>query len=216
MNAPALTSSPAPGDRRPAAGLRSRGCLAAGAVLLAAGCALGAALPADRAWSLALLCGSVVLFAIAGVLEFRQRPVAAADKGADFSTATRPLIATPGALPRPAPNGSPGPLPARSVGTALAVMAPPAAAPSPSPSPPPPPMALPLKNAPVAQPIEAALGLPALMRLPLSDLLLAALCKDPQGARAIFAQALQQPDPGVAPAALPHNPAVAQPAAEPG
>jgi hypothetical protein len=38
------------------------------------------------------------------------------------------------------------------------------------------------------------------MRVPLADLLLAALCKDPQGARRIFAQAALQTDATVAPA----------------
>jgi hypothetical protein len=48
------------------------------------------------------------------------------------------------------------------------------------------------------RPMEGVLDVTALMDAPLADLLLAALCKDPVGARRIFAKAL---DPGAAPVA---------------
>jgi hypothetical protein len=56
---------------------------------------------------------------------------------------------------------------------------------------------------------EARLDVATLMTAPLSDLLLAALCKDAAGARRIFAQAILQAEP---PAAAPPASAMAEPA----
>jgi hypothetical protein len=202
MTTPALITPSAPSAKLSTPAQVSRNCLAAGGVLLAAGCYLGAAIPGDRAWSLTLLLFSVVLFAIAGAFEFRHRAAPTADKLASGSTAKDHIAGTPSLMPRPSPPAAQGPVPAKPAVTALAVVAPTAGAAMPSPAAP----------APAPHRADASLDVATLMNVPLSDLLLAALCKDPEGARRIFAQALLHTDPGVVPAPLPQTHAVPQPA----
>jgi hypothetical protein len=180
----------------------SRTCLAIGGVLLAVGCYLGAAIPGDRAWCLTLLLVSVVFFAIAGGFEFRRRAASAAAKDAGGSMAKDHIVVTPVVIARRVSPAAQERTPARSAVTALVVVAPSAGA------------SMPSQASPVSAPLrlDAPLDVATLVNMPLSDLVLAALCKDPQGARRIFAQALLQPDPGVAQAAVPPTHPVPQPA----
>ncbi len=151
MNAPTLSQPATPPARRPTPVHVGRISLATGGALLAAGCWLGATAPTDRAWSLTLLCASILPFAAACRFEVRG-----------------------GAAVQAVMPGSPAPA---GLGQAPA--------PAPAPAPPP---------APALPRAGAAPDLATLMQAPLPDLLLAALCKDPQGARRMFAQALLHAD----------------------
>lgn len=206
MTIPPSLISVAPGAKHRAPAAWSRICLATGGVLLAAGCYLGSTTSGSRAWSLMLLLLSVVLFAIAGGLEFRNRVTSTADKVAGGLTVRDHVAATPSAKPIPPSRVAADPVQAKSPVTALAVVAPP-------PGP-----AMPTKAAPDPAPnrAETPLDVATLIKVPLNDLLLAALCKDPQGARRIFANALLQTDPGVpsVPVAQAHT--VTQPASDRG
>ena len=206
MTHPALINPQAPNTKRPAAPQGAFICLAAGGVLLAAGCYLGTAPQGDRTWTLMLLFFSVVLFAIAGALEFRHRTTPSSDKVVDGPIAKVQIAATPSVTPRPplpaelAPG--PGPGPAKSTVTALAVVVPTADST--------------MSSQAAPHRAEPLFDVAALTKLPLSDLLLAARCKDPEGARRIFAQALLQTDPGGTSAPVPQSHDVPQPASERG
>ena len=199
MPPPALTTLPALNVRRNTAPQATSICLATGGVFLAAGCYLGAATQGVRTWSLVLLFISVVLFAIAGTLEFRHRAAATDDKVADGPIAKDQIAATQSVTPLPPSPAALDPVRAQSAVTALSVVVPTAGAALPSQAAPA------LVPAPAAAPhqAETPFDVAALTKLPLSDLLLAALCKDPQGARRIFAQALLQADSGDTPAPVP-------------
>jgi hypothetical protein len=155
-------------------------CLATGCVLLVAGCYLGVGAVNDATWSLLLVFLSIALFAFAGWYEFKQR-------AAPSTVPSTPLPAVKAATPPP------------SAVVALAVVAPPT---FPTPPPPPPPVPTirataapaPAPAIAIPQPADTPFDVATLIKLPLSDLLLAALCKDPQGARRIFAQALRPGD----------------------
>lgn len=166
-------------------------CLSIGAVALASGCLLGFEGPGDRVSSLALLGCGVVAFAVALVLQLKTPTAPGADLPPTHgATPTRAVTPAPAALlvPGSTTDGpAPRPIP-------VPVLPPAATRPAAVLSAPKPPLA------------GTVLDVPALMRLPLSDLLLAALCKDPQGARRIFAQmalhgdtagATVMPSPGV-------------------
>jgi hypothetical protein len=219
MTTPASIRPSAPGTKPAAPRPLAAICLAAGAVLLAAGCCLGIAIADDRAWSLTLLLGSVVLFATACAFEFRLRAVPAADKLASAAVVKEPIAATASATPAPAPSTAL----AKPVVMAVAVVAPPAGAATPVQArpaaalqlTPPERTTAPVQaaTASATQKADAPLDVAALMKAPLSDLLLAALCKDPQGTRRIFAQALLQNDPGIEPANVAQSHAASQPAA---
>jgi len=190
---------------------RVRLCLALGAVALAGGCALGYALPAHRSWVLLLLTASVLLFAAALALQWRGSAHAGHEtvtmtpagnahaepaQGASASAATpasrtavmddakanASLLALSAPLPKSASVAAPAAAPKAAV-----VPAPtPAAVPAPTPVPSP--------GAAPGPSTDAALDVAHLMQAPLADLLLAALCKDPDGARRIFTQAVLQSD----------------------
>lgn len=195
----ALTTSPVPSPGQPIGSQIGRSCLVVGGVLLAAGCYLGATAPGDRSWSLTLLFISVVLFAAAGAHEFRRHAASTADKVAGVVPAKGHIAAVPSETPEPPPRTAPDPAPATPVVTALTVVVPPSGRATPSQAAPTPPPTPSPTTVPAPHRAEAQLDVATLIELPLSDLLLAALCKDPLGARRIFAQALMQSDPGVAP-----------------
>jgi hypothetical protein len=178
-------------------------CLAVGALVLATGCALGYAVPDQRLWVLLLLAGSVLLFSTALALQWHgsaqggrdtatpphvQAPAAASARRAGEPTATPAARATgaPQAITAAPLSGFSGPQPAPD---GLAATAPkPSAAPAPS-----------AARAPAAAVVpvprtDTTTDVAHLMQLPLADLLLAALCKDPDGARRIFEQAVLHSD----------------------
>ena len=160
-------------------------CVAGGTVLLIAACSLGYARPDDRAWVLGILAISVALFASAVARQFRSLRTASsvAQDPSTSSETPPPLQAAPGDD--------------RVSTEAPVTAAPPQAAPAPISLAPKP--SLPdILQAEPKPPQAAPHDVTTLMQVPLSDLLLAALCKDPQGARRIFAQAiLHAESPGV-------------------
>ncbi len=172
-----MTSTPqnnpsAPKTKPPVQSQLSGICLATGCVLLVAGCYLDVDAANDATWRLLLMFFSIALFAFAGWYEFKQR-------AAPSTAPSTRLPAVKAATPPPAAV------------VALAVVAPPTF--------PPPPPVQPIRatDAPasaIAQPAGTPFDVATLIKLPLSDLLLAALCKDPQGSRRIFAQALRPGD----------------------
>jgi hypothetical protein len=155
-------------------------------------------LPAQRNGVLLLLLGSMLLFAAALWQQWRGSagPAAAKPSAAVSPPATAATRPEPARLPVPAPALAlalaPAPAP-------RAKPAPPAAstaAPQPAPGSAPPPHPSPPPQATAASDVEQ------LMQAPLAHLLLAALCKDPDGARRIFAQAVLHTDAAPAAAAL--------------
>jgi len=152
-----------------------------GLALLVAGCGVGLADPQARAVVLGLLSVGIAMFAVSLVLlrDRRTTPAApdpAASAKGDAATVERPSaepaaasIVEPVAVPFEVATAEPRAgreqqlLPAAGAAT----------------------------NRPSSKPSEAALDLAALIDAPLADLLLAALCKDPVGARRIFARALE-------------------------
>jgi hypothetical protein len=169
-------------------------CLALGGVVLAGACGLGYALPAQRDWVLLLLACSVLLFAAALGQQWRGSVRPAAGTHTPPPAASAPSVSSP----RPEPTRLAAP--AATPKTALMVMPTPdiptpatAAAPAPPPraSPPTaPPRYAPPAPAPPPLRASTAPDVAQLMQSPLADLLLAALCKDPDGARRIFTQAV--------------------------
>jgi hypothetical protein len=157
-----------------------RNCFALGVGALLTGCLVGYLYPTALILTIALLGLGITLF-IASIVLQRRRVKEPAVASATSQPA-RPLPIASGTVPVASPAA---PLPP---GTAdrrpempLTVVASPAPSDRAAPSPP-------VKA--LAQ--EPLLDVPTLMRVPLSDLLLAAMCKDPQGARRIFAQVALQ------------------------
>ena len=153
---------------------------------------------------------SVVLFAIAGAFEFRQPATSTTAKVASTNPAEDHIVARQGAMPHPPSSPVQGPVAAKSGVMALAVVKRAASA------------AMPAPAAPAVTPSTATatadspFDVAALTKLPLSDLILAALCKDPEGARRIFAQALLSTEQGLVLAPEPQTDGVPQPASERG
>jgi len=208
MTAQTLNSAPEPKPAPSAAAQAGRVCLALGAVVLAWACTIGVTRPADRTWVLGLLFCSVALFAVALALQLKrpaQAVHAAAKDGPAASARVEP--------PRHAQADSTV-LAAQSPGPDDAGHRPPAIA---LPGPPPKPAATAVTGPPASPEATASTGsgpgrsdrpateappdIATLMRSPLADLLLAALCKDPEGARRIFRQAVLQADSSTTPAA---------------
>lgn len=154
-------------------------CLALGTFALVTGCFAGVERAGNRELILFALGGAILLFAAASVLQMKRPGVAAAESPQSARTAPPPAAAPVAHAPAPqTPAGAP--VDVSRTEWPVAVLAPPqvkAAAPI----------------APAAH-AEDLPDVPALMRVPLSDLLLAALCKDPQGARRIFAEVALQDD----------------------
>lgn len=150
-------------------------CMLAGAALLGAGCWRGLAGAQERSLVLCLLGAGIAMFAAALVLLRRRpvhAPVAPAPAPAAAPIAGQKLLAAP---VEPSPGAD--------VGQALRHDLPaPAVEPRPAP---------PAAIVAAPRPMEGGLDVTALMDAPLADLLLAALCKDPVGARRIFARALE-------------------------
>jgi hypothetical protein len=156
-------------------------CLVLGAVALVSGCLVGFENPGNREIILALLGGGVALFVAALLLQLR-RP------GVPIGALSTSLRATPSLNAVVTRQPAPLQLPSRASADAsptewpLAVL-PASESKATAPTPP-----------VVSRHAEVLPDVPALMRVPLSDLLLAALCKDPQGAHRIFAQIALQGD----------------------
>ncbi len=152
-----------------------RPSLVLGVAALVSGCIAGLEAPGERVLFLTLLGGSIVLFAAAAVVQWKRphdpgvEPAAIPPVEAGSSMAQARVV--------PAPTSPPAAdvladhpllMPDRAQSPVVA-----GASPSPD----------------VGSTLAAVSpDIPALMRLPLSDLLLAALCKDPQGVRRIFAE----------------------------
>jgi uncharacterized protein (DUF486 family) len=162
-------------------------CMLAGAALLVAGCWTGLADAQARTLVLCLLSGGIAMFAAALVLLRRRPGHDAVGASAPKSTGQKVLAAP---IATPLDTGTAEPLQLRQ--EVAAVEPRPSAA-----------TAI-LQTNPAAatvnetRPVEGVLDVTVLMDAPLTDLLLAALCKDPVGARRIFAKALE---PGAAPVA---------------
>ena len=183
--------------------------LALGAALLVVGCYAGFARSGNSAFVFAVFGSSVVLFAVALAMLLRRPPHPAAEPAKAESpqrvTKAEPL---PGAVSKAELSES------RVVAVAqvgphahAAVVAEPAAQGAAAAAVP---ASTPVPATAEAPRAEARLDVATLMTAPLSDLLLAALCKDAAGARRIFAQAiLQAAEP---PAAAPPASAMAEPA----
>lgn len=147
-------------------------CLLLGFALLAAGCWAGIAHPQSRVLVLGLLCAGIALFGVALVLLRRRAEPRVAALPAPVAKppapAPPPPLTTPSAA-QPAVGLEPAPVP-----VPVALSTPP--------------------SAPVQAPAptgERAFDVTTLMAAPLTDLLLAAMCKDPVEARRIFARALE-------------------------
>jgi hypothetical protein len=184
--------------------------LALGAALLVVGCYAGFARSGNSAFVFAVFGSSVVLFAVALAMLLRRPSHPAAEPAQAESpqrvTKAEPL---PGAVSKAELSES------RVVAVAqvgphahAAVVAEPAAQGAAAAAPPVP-ASMPVPATAEAPRAEARLDVATLMTAPLSDLLLAALCKDAAGARRIFAQAILQAEP---PAAAPPASAMAEPA----
>jgi hypothetical protein len=152
-----------------------------GAAFLIAGCWKGLAAPQARTLVLCLLSVGIAMFAASLVL-LRKRPASHMVESTTPTNANLKPLAAPAAKPMDAVIAKPQPLPRESVATE-------------------PRLALEfgsMQTMPTeSSPVEGALDVMALMDAPLADLLLAALCKDPVGARRIFARALESGAPPV-------------------
>ena len=160
-------------------------CMLVGAALLVAGCWTGLADPPARTLVLCLLSGGIAMFAAALVL-LRRRPVHDAVESSTPTSTDQKLLTAPVATPldcgiaekqqlrQEVTAVEPRPAPATASTQTIPAVA--------------------IVNE--RRPVEGVLDVAALMDAPLTDLLLAALCKDPVGARRIFAKAL---GPGAAP-----------------
>ena len=162
-------------------------CLGLGGVLLAAGCSLGYLQINHGAWIVAVLACSIGLFAAALVLQVKPLKASPALPLALDTVAP--------SLPRSPPNIELG------ANTLVQPAAPRPVTPS-APAAPPesvaPACSINERKSFAAVPQDVA----TLMQAPLSDLLLAAVCKDPLGARRIFAQVTMQADSSGSPEAM--------------
>ena len=152
-----------------------------GLALLVAGCGAGLADPQARAVVLGLLSVGIAMFVVSLVLLRGRRAAPPA------------LDPTASAKADPAPAGLPAAKPAAALSAdPVAVLLEGAVAEPPAGQDQRTPQALGAATSrPSSKPSEAAFDLAALIDAPLADLLLAALCKDPVGARLIFAKALE-------------------------
>jgi len=182
-------------------------CMLAGAALLVAGCWTGLADPQARALVLCLLSGGVAMFAAALVL-LRIKPVHATAGVSALAPASidQRLLDAPVATPPDASIAEPQ-QPRQGVATVEPRPAPTTASTQTIP-------ATAIVNE--ARPAEGVLDVTALMDAPLTDLLLAALCKDPVGARRIFAKALEPGPTPVSPRVPPPSDAPVPSAISPG
>jgi len=179
--------------------------LGLGAMALAIGCYAGFAGRADPAWVFVTLGASVLLFAAPLALYLARRmrrpaahaslpapgpkaPVPVAMAPADASVTRGAAITVLAPVPAPVP---PVPAPAPVLAHAPAPQ-------PPVPAPPASPAAAPQPTVAAITPARVTLDISALMQAPLVDLLLAAMCKDADGARRIFRQALGQAEPPAA------------------
>jgi len=152
-----------------------------GLALLVTGCWVGLAEPRARTLVLCLLSTGIAMFAASLVL-LRHRPLALHSLHPMASARADPV---PVELPAAKPGGT---LIVKPVAAPLENAA---AAPAVVQELPRPLVATAAEIHVSSKPSEAALDLAALIDAPLADLLLAALCKDPVGARRIFAKALE-------------------------
>jgi hypothetical protein len=170
------------------AGGRSVGiCMWVGAAFLVGGCWKGVADPQARTLVLCLLSVGIALFAVALVL-LRRRPVHPVVESSAPTSAEQKQIVAPVATPLGAVMAKPQQL-AREVAAIEARPARETVSTSTIPA---------AEILHASRPVAGALDVTALMEAPLADLLLAALCKDPVGARRIFARALESEAPAVA------------------
>jgi hypothetical protein len=162
-------------------------CMLVGVAFLVAGCWKGLADPQARTLVLCLLSVGIAMFAAALVLLRRRGAHPVVESSAPTSADRKPvtaLVATPPGADIAKPQQlhqevvAIEPQPARETGNT------------------PPIPAAEILHA--SMPVEGTLDVTALMEVPLADLLLAALCKDPVGARRIFARALESGAPPVA------------------
>jgi len=159
-------------------------CMLVGVAFLVAGCWKGLADPQARTLVLCLLSVGIAMFAAALVL-LRRRPAHTVVASSAPTSADQKLVTAPVTTLVATPSGADIAKPQQLHREVVAIEPQPAQEAGSTPT---------IPEAEIlhaSRPVAGVLDVTALMEVPLADLLLAALCKDPVGARRIFARALE-------------------------